>query len=180
MKREKIKKLDDFFDMLSEAFDNPVNIRWVDGRNMLRGLFTINDNIYQIVCDNKGDNIWRYDFYFYEKCNNEFTPKMTGIEKDKFRVLPTVESGINYFFRDKNPDAIIFGASDKSRGRKKIYEGFCEKFAEINNLKFYTKIYTDSLTNIDRQIFILYKNDIDMDILTKTIYEILKEEKFGI
>jgi hypothetical protein len=132
-----IKKMDDYFDKLSEAFDNPLDIKWIDNDDILRGLFTINDNIYQIVCENKDNNIWKYDFYFYEK-DKKFSPELTGFEKDKFRVLPTIENGIEYLYNNKKVDCIIFGASDKSKGRKKLYTAFCEKFCEKNNLEFYT------------------------------------------
>jgi hypothetical protein len=46
-------------------------------------------------------------------------------------------------------------------------------------LEYYTKVHSDLNENIDRQIFVLYKKDLDKDILTNTILEILEEEKFG-
>lgn len=172
-----IKKLDDLFHNISEAFNNPLEVKWIDKLNILRGLFNVNDNIYQIVCENKGYNIWKYDFYFFEN-NKNFSPELTGFESDKFRVLPTIENGIEYLYNNKKVDCIVFGASDNSKGRKKIYTAFCEKFCQKNNLEFYTKVY--STNDVDRQIFILYKNSLDKDILTRTVLNILEEEKFGI
>jgi len=175
---KKIKKIEEYFDNLLEAFDNPLPIKWIDKDNILRGLFTVNDNIYQIVCANKGNNIWKYDFYFFDK-NKDFKPELTGLEKDKFRVLPTVKVGMKYLYDSKDINAIVFGASDKSKGRKKIYEQFSKDFSTENNLEYYTKIYSDLTDNTDRQIFVLYKKEMDNDILAKTILEILEEEKFG-
>lgn len=174
-----IKNLTDFFNSVSEAFNNPLSIRWVNKGDILRGLFTVNDNIYQIVCENKGNSIWKYDFYFFEKDKNQFSIELTKNNKDKFRVLPTIKTGMQYLYDNKKVDAIVFGASDKSKGRKKIYESFCEFFSTNNNLKYYTKVHTDLETNIDRQIFILYKELINKELLTKTIFKILEEEKFG-
>lgn len=174
-----IKNLDDFFNSISEAFDNPLKIKWVDKDDILRGFFTVDDNIYQIVCENKGNNIWKYDFYFFESDKNQFSTELTKNNKDKFRVLPTVKVGMQYLYDKKKADAIVFGASDKSRGRKKIYESFCEVFSTDNNLKYYTKVHSDLENNIDRQIFILYKELINKELLTKTIFKILEEEKFG-
>ena len=174
---KKIKKIDEYFDNLSETFDNPLDIKWIDKDPILRGLFTVNDNIYQIVCENKDNNIWKYDFYFYEK-NKNFSPELTGFEKDKFRVLPTVKVGIKYLYENKDINAIVFGASDNSKGRKKLYEQFCKDFSSDNNLKYYTKIYSDLSENVDRQIFVLYKDYIDKEILSETILRILEEEKF--
>jgi hypothetical protein len=175
---KRIKQLDDFFDSLSEAFNNPLVIKWIDKSYILRGLFTVNDNIYQIVCEERGNNIWKYDFYFYDK-NKNFSPLLTGLEKDKFRVLPTVKIGLQYLYDTKKVEAIVFGASDKSKGRKSLYEDFCEEFSKKNNLEYYTRVYSDLNENIDRQIFVLYKDYIDRVILSETILKILEEEKFG-
>lgn len=174
-----IKNINDFFDSISEVFNNPLQIRWVDKDVILRGFFTVNDNIYQIVCENKGNNIWKYDFYFLEKDKNQFSIELTKNNKDKFRVLPTIKLGMQHLYDNKKVDAIVFGASDKSKGRKKIYESFCEVFSTDNNLKYYTKVHTDLETNIDRQIFILYNELINKELLTETIFKILEEEKFG-
>lgn len=174
-----IKKMDDYFDMISEAFDNPLPIKWIDKVDILRGLFTVNDNVYQIVCENKGNNIWKYDFYFYEKDKNSFSVELTENNKDKFRVLPTVRIGIQHLYDNKKVDCIVFGASDKSKGRKKIYESFCLDFSKVNKLEYYTRIYSDLNESVDRQIFILYKDRIDKEILSDTILKILEDEKFG-
>ena len=174
-----IKKLDDFFDSISEAFDNPLPIKWIDKDMILRGLFTINNNIYQIVCENKGNNIWKYDFYHYDE-NNIFSPEITNINNDKFRVLPTVKVGLQYLYDNNDVDVIIFGASDKSKGRKKLYESFCEDFSKRNDLNYYTKVYSNLDQNVDRQIFVLFKSEVDRDILSDKIIQIIEEEKFGI
>lgn len=177
--KNSVKRIDEYFNSLSEAFNNPLNIRWIDKHSVLRGLFTVNDNVYQIVCQEKGSKIWKYDFYFYSK-DEKFSPYLTGLEKDKFRILPTVKLGMQYLYDNKDVDSIIFGASDNSKGRKKIYESFCLYFCEKNNLEYYTKVYSDLNESIDRQIFILNKKSIDKDVLSNTILKILEEEKFGI
>jgi hypothetical protein len=174
---KKIKRIDDFLNLVSEAFDNPLDIKWINKGNILRGLFSVNDHIYQIVCEDKGNNIWKYDFYFYEE-NKKFSPELTGFEKDKFRVLPTIKSGIQYLYDNRNINAIIFGSSDNSKGRKKIYESFCKLFCDQNNLDFYTKVHSNLDENIDRQIFIMFKKDMDKDILSDVVIKILEEEKF--
>jgi hypothetical protein len=74
----------------------------------------------------------------------------------------------------------IFGASDKSKGRKKLYESFCEDFSKRNDLNYYTKVYSNLDQNVDRQIFVLFKSEVDRDILSDKIIQIIEEEKFGI
>jgi len=167
-----LKKLDYFFNILKEAFDNPLEIKWVDKGNTLIGLFRNNENVYKINCINKNNNIWKYDFYFFEE-NKIFTTELTGLNKDKYRVLPTIKIGIQYLVDNKSPNAIVFGAADKSKGRKKLYESFCIDFASKNNFNFYTKIEDD------KQLFILFKDSLDKDILTETVIKIIDEEKFG-
>jgi hypothetical protein len=165
-----IKKLDEYFKTISEAFENPLPIKWVDKNSILIGLFTVNSNIFQINCINKDNNIWKYDFYIMDKDKN-FSPELTKNEKDKYRVLPTVKSGMQYLLDNKEVDAVVFGTTDNSRGRKKLYESFCIEFSKDNNLEFYTKIQDN------KQIFTLFKKNIDKKILTDTIIQIVDEEK---
>jgi hypothetical protein len=165
-----IKKLDTYFKMISEVFKNPLPIKWVDKNNILIGLFTVNDNIFQINCINKDNNIWKYDFYIMDNDKN-FSPELTKNEKDKYRVLPTVKLGMKYLIDNKKVDAIVFGEVDKSNSRKKLYVSFCNDFSKENNFDFYTN------KQDDKQIFVIYKKNIDKNILTDTIIKIVDEEK---
>lgn len=179
-KNKFIKKLDDFFDMTKEAFKNPLPIKWVDKSNQLIGLFSVNNNIYQINCVEKINNIWKYDFYIVEKMENNLilSPELTGKEKDKFRVLPTILVGLDYLILGKSPDSIIIGATDKSKGRKKLYESHLKDLSKKINYEFYTKIYQSSEDISDiKQIFVLYKKDIDREILSDVVIKCIEEEK---
>jgi len=169
MKFNFIKKMDEYFEMLLEAFQNPVKINWVDKPNHLIGLFQVGTNIYQIDCLEKGNNIWKYDFYFYK--DKEMSPNMTNLESDKYKVLPTVKEGLYYLHTLKTPDAVVFGALDSSRGRKKLYESFSKDFAKEKNYEFYTKVEND------KQIFVIYKDYIDKEYLFETIKKVV-DEKF--
>jgi hypothetical protein len=165
-----IKKVDDFFNEVNEAFNNPLEIKWVD-KGSLIGLFTVNDNVYKINCQDYGNNIWKYNFYLYNEKDNTFGIKPNNNEKDKYRVLPTVKSGMEYLISNKIVEAIIFGALDSSRGRKKLYESFCEDFSKKHDFSFYTKI------NEDKQLFILYKDSIDREVMFSKLKEMIKDEK---
>jgi hypothetical protein len=169
----KIKRIDDLFSDISEALDNPLPIKWIDKNDKLIGLFTVNNNVYQINCINKGSNIWKYDFYKVENPDKFiFLPELTGLEKDKWRVLPTIKDGMYYLISNKLVDAIVFGATDKSKGRKKIYDSFCKDFSEKNNFEFYTKIQDD------KQLFILFRKNINMKNLGDIVTSIIEEEKY--
>lgn len=180
MDNQFIKGMDDFFVMLKEAFNSPLPIKWIDNTNELIGLFTINDNVYQINCVEKSDGIWKYDFYIVEKSDDNIvlSPELTGKEKDKFRVLPTILNGLDALIEKKSPMSIIVGATDKSRGRKKLYESHLKDLSIKKGYEFYTRVYQSSDDISDtKQIFVLYKEDINKDILSKVIFKSIEEEK---
>ena len=165
-----LKSIDGYFKLIEEAFGNPLPIGWDDKTNVLIGLFHVNNRVFQLNCEERVDNIWKYDFYILNN-DKKLSPELTGLDKDKFRVLPTVKTGFYYLHETKNPNAIIFGAADKSRGRKKIYESFAQKFASENNYIFYTKMFDDL------QVFVLYKENTDKQILYNTLTEVIENEK---
>ena len=175
-----VKKLDDFFEMIKEAFKDPLEIKWIDKAGHLIGLFGVNDNIYQINCVERGKNIWKFDFYSVERKEDNFvlSPDMTNRERDKFRVLPTVVVGLEYLVLQKKPEAIILGAVDSSKGRKKLYASFLDDLSLKMNYKFYTKVYkTSEEINSTKQLFVLYKEGIDSDKLYSTIISCIEDEK---
>jgi hypothetical protein len=165
-----VKKLDDYFKMVSEALKNPLDIRWIDKGSNLVGLFAAYNHVYQINCVDKGYNIWKYDFYLYDQGKNEFSPELTGYEKDKYRVLPTVELGVNYLYKLKSPDAIVFGAVDQSRGRKGLYDSFCKKFSKEVGYEYSTNV------SEGKQIFVLFKREIDREVLISKVMEIVQDK----
>jgi hypothetical protein len=175
-----IKKLDDFFEMVKEAFKDPLEIQWIDKAGHLVGLFEINDNVYQINCVEKENNIWKFDFYSVERKADSIvlSPDMTNRERDKFRVLPTVLVGLEYLVLQKSPEAIILGAADSSKGRKKLYASFLEDFCLKIDYKFYTKVYqtSEDITST-KQLFVLYKEGGDIDKLYSTIISSIEDEK---
>jgi hypothetical protein len=168
---KRIKEIDELFDEYNEALKNPVPIKWIDNGDILRGLFNINGNVYQIVAKNFGSDIWSYNFYHFKDYEN-FTPELTNIGSDKWRVLPMVSDGLKYLVDNKSVNAIIFGAADGSKGRKKIYESFCKDFSKINGLEFYTNISEDH-----KQLFIMYKVDCDLGELRTVLFKIIESEK---
>lgn len=175
-----IKKLDDFFEIVKEAFKDPLEIKWIDKAGHLIGLFEINDNVYQINCVEKSNKIWKFDFYSVERKEDSIvlSPDINNRERDKFRVLPTVLVGLEYLVLQKEPESIILGAADSSKGRKKLYASFLEDFSLKMDYKFYTKVYqTSEDVTSTKQLFVLYKEGIDSDKLYSTIISSIEDEK---
>jgi hypothetical protein len=67
--------------------------------------------------------------------------------------------------------AIVFWAVDSSKGRKKLYESFCEDFTKEHKFNFFTRMEDD------RQLFILYRSDTNPDTLQDVVLEVIAEEK---
>ncbi len=165
-----IKTINERWIEINEALDNPLEIKWIDKDFEISGFFTLNKSAYNIRCINKGDNIWTYKFYKFDDKEQKLSPDLSNDKKNVFRVLPTIKIGFDYIINLKNPDALIFGALDKSEGRKKLYNSFCEEL-----IKNYDYKYTTNRKE-DRQIFILYKPSIDENILMNKVEEIILEE----
>ena len=163
-----MKSWEDFCVEMNEGLDNPVDIKWVDKGSELGGFFIVNEKVYSIICKNRGDNIWTYKFYRYD--DKLLTPELSkNFDNNVFRVLPTVESGLYYLINLKNPSGIIYGALDKSEGRKKLYHSTSEKISEEFGF-----IYNTNRNN-DKQIYILYKPTIDKEVIFNKVKEIIEE-----
>ena len=158
------KSLNDLF----EGFNTPVQIKWIDNKNKLIGLFIVNDKIYQITCKEKNNDIWTYKFYLYDKDKNQLDVELTNFKSGYMSVLSTVRVGMEYLIENKKVKSIIFGATDKSKGRKYLYQNFSEELSEKYNFNLSSNEVND------KKIFILYK-DIDKEILFKTVEDIIEE-----
>jgi hypothetical protein len=171
-----IKNFDEFWNKIEEAFDNPVDINWHEKENELGGAFVVNDDAYLIRCINRGDDVWTYKFYYFDKEKKKLSPDLintTEKQINKFRVLPTVKVGLEYLINSKNPKAVVYGALDSSEGRKRLYDEFSKEFSKKYNFLYETK----NMKN--KQVFILYKEVLNKEILFSKIVEI-SNELFGL
>jgi len=163
-----IKDFDEFFDGLIESFNSPLPIKWVDKKNALIGLFTINGQVYQINCLEKGNNIWTFKFYLFDPIKNTMSPELTKFNKGSMSILSTIKIAMEYLIKTKNPNALIFGALDKSEARKKLYYLYSNELGKEYGFTFFTKVEKE------KQIFVLFK-DIDKEALFNTIQTIIEE-----
>ncbi len=153
-----------YFSKIEEAYDNPVEIDWIlNDNNSLIGVFKINNNLYKIACINEGNNIWSYKFYYNDGDNDK--TELTGFKKDSFKVLPTITIGLENLIVTKKPDAVIYAAFDSSHGRKKLYDSFSNNFSKKYEFRYKTYQFAD------KQVYILYKNNIDRHLLISKVEE---------
>ena len=170
--RQFVKNLDDYFEMINDAFKDPLDIKWAEKGNKIIGMFIVNDNIYQIRCSDKGNDFWTCKFFYYDKEKNVMDPNLTGFERDKFRVLPTVKSGITYLIETKNPTCIIYAALDDSEARKKLYSSTSKEISKSHNLEYLTQGIGEFG---EKQIFVLYKKNTDSKLLYRNIQSVVND-----
>jgi hypothetical protein len=168
-----LKKLDEYFIMIEEAFDNPLPISWITKDNLLLGAFKLNNNLYTIKCKNYGDNFWSFRFDFFNTKTKQFSTELTNNNKDVFRVLPTIKQAFYHLYDTTSPICIIFGAVDKSSSRRSIYLRFAKQFCNEKNWLLLDKTY------LDMNLFSLYANNIDLELLYDKIKIVVEDEKFG-
>ena len=168
-----LKKLDEYFIMIEEAFDNPFNINWITKNNLLLGAFKLNNNLYTIKCKNYGDNFWSFRFDFFNSDTKQFSSELTNNNKDVFRVLPTIKQAFYHLFDTTNPICIIFGAVDNSSSRRSIYKKFSNQFCKEKDWLLFDKSY------LNMNLFALYDKNLDPILLYDKIKVVVEDEKFG-
>lgn len=163
-----IQKFEEYFSSVYEAFNSPLNIVWEGGEKSLIGFFSIGSDYYKISCLEYDFNIWAYKFFILDKNKNKFSQTSKGDANNKLKVLSTIRTGMEYLINLKNPNSLIFMATDDSESRKKIYFSFAEELEK----KFNYRILSNKKGNY--QIYILYKN-IDLDLVLNEIDKIKNE-----
>ena len=157
-KNRKIEKYLDFaFDKVFDALQNPVNIIWKEKSNAIFGTFFISEREYSIKAVLIKKNVFKFKFYS-KKEDGTYSTSMTGLNTDVYRVIPTIKNAMIYLIENYNPNGIMFGATDNSDTRKKMYTSFSEELEK----KYLYNFYTKGKNNIT--IFLLYKNLTEKDI----------------
>lgn len=156
-----IDKYQEYVDRMNELFENKVDVQWNNKPNTLYGKFSIIDHEYLIVINKENFNTISTNFYM--KDGDYWLTDLTNIN-DMFvisRVLSTVKYQLEEYVKLNQPDAIIFLASDKSRGRKTLYNRFCHEFQR--NFNYNYNKYENNAEKIT--IFVLFNSSFDLDNL---------------
>jgi len=151
----KLNKYEKFLSNIEESLDSNIEIKWIDKSDRHIGLFSINNNTYQLDFNLIGDS-WSYKFYFvnYKKEFIELDVKMTNFKYESFKVLATAKKGLSYFIKEKNPNAVVFFASNESK-RQHIYQQIL-----LTNIDKFPNYSYRIDTILDNQIYVLYKKDL--------------------
>lgn len=149
-----LKKFDEYFNSISEALNNPIDIDWKENDNIqMIGYFEINDSIYKIESKRQIGNNWSFSFYYLN--DGRWETQLKNDSKNTFRVLATIKKSIYHLFDSKTPNSIIFSAIDNNDTRKRLYLGFCNEFCRNTN-------WTISNNGTeDHQLYLLFNNNLD-------------------
>jgi hypothetical protein len=147
-----IKKFEDYFKEINEAFNTDVDITWIETNDNMLGTFKVDENIFKIECYRQIGNNWSYSFCIYK--NNIWSYDIADLGKNGFSVLSAVIKGLNYLYNKQYPNSIMFSAIDDSNTRKRLYEKFCNDFCKKHDYKLSNR------GNDSKVFFILFKDGI--------------------
>jgi hypothetical protein len=120
-----LQKFNKFIDKLSESLDtSDIDIKWIDKPDRAVGLYVIGKNTYQLDFNRFGD-AWSYKFYHVAKVDGKFifSPNVTGISSDRFKVMSMSKKGLAYILENRKPNAIVFSALNEDDSKKTKVNG---------------------------------------------------------
>lgn len=120
-----IKYFNEFWKSFVEAFNSPSKINWlINTDKNISGEFYVDENRYEIYCDEWSDNIWSYKFSYGK------SSELINKEENKFKTLSTIREGMRFLLEEKNPNGIIINIMDQSRGREYVWERFSSEISK--------------------------------------------------
>lgn len=154
-------KFSEMLSYVTETFDTRLPVTYKYKSNHKLGYFSYCGYDF-LIKFSKYDNVYTVKFY---KKNNEdvyqtFAPSTDNLQltlRVTLAVLNTVQMEILDFITNNNPDCLMFSASDKSDGRKKLYQNFGDHVLQ-NTTGYTTKQKTISEHVV---VFLIYKTGYD-------------------
>ena len=137
---------------LFEAAKNPLPIKWNKTLNKWIGNFEIDKNIFEIHINKNSDYCDTIDVWEFKFSRNHST-EMTKDYKYPFIVVPTIQSAMEEFLKEKKPKVIGFVGNKDDKGRVKMYE----KNSKVYSDKYGYKLFLDKST--DYYAFVLFSDN---------------------
>lgn len=157
-------RIHNFFDNLSETLNNPFDVKYSVEDNVIYGSF--NDGLidYLIVAEIILDGFIVFKFKAKDDGINYTTELNNKRGVEKYRVLATVKQSLYYFLDEVKPRGIIFGALDKSRGRKKVYDRFIDEYLSKN-----TNVDCLRKEENNEKLYLIHDKDEDIETIISVI-----------
>lgn len=166
-----IKSFDDLFDNIAEALDQPLPVKWIKSPTNWVGVFSTNENEYNIVISNQEFDVWKFKYFI--KKENKLSTELTNLNYDVFKVLSTIYKSIYDFIDELDPNGIIFGAENDSPTRVKLYSRFSSECSKKYGYKVYTKAYGND--DVNPTLYVLYRT-LSPDELFSVVKKVTDEE----
>lgn len=159
-----LEKLEKLLNQLSEDLNFSYDIEWEIDDNDHIGYFLNNEIMFQFT--DIGNNCWFYKFFRLDPEKDSYTTELNVSElydfEKKTNILGTIKNSIIEFIKKYNPKSICFSSMDNSRGRKNIYELFCQEI--VNNFEYRYVVFNDT-KNPYKHLFILYSDPNDITFI---------------
>jgi hypothetical protein len=178
-----ILNFDKYLDSLFESMNSPKNIEWKEkGEKKWLGYFNVDKHKYMIRIFNNGNSIYSGKF-FIEDENKDWSPDMIGENKatNTMIVMSTIKKAYFEFFEIVDINAMVISSTGNSKGKRFLYNLFCNECIKMKPNFIYekkSKVHSKNIENNKLKenisvLYIIYKNDFDLNLLNQTINDII-------
>jgi hypothetical protein len=168
--------IDDVFNVFLESFETKIDIHYKNNNGAIYGYFSLNNIDYLIIFRFYELSVCTVKFYRKDISLNEWTPTITDKNdsdtKQSIKVLSTIKHAVIDFIKENKPNFLIFGAMDKSKGRKNLYTYFCLDLINIFPSYEYKEFPYNGI------IYILYNKDLDINIINNDLLTKIYNNEF--
>jgi hypothetical protein len=140
---------------LQEAYNTPVPIKWEETQLGIEGYFKILDMNYTIIANTMVHGFMSYKF----TSENNNTELLNSTKGYAIQLIPTIKSSLYFILDTIQPNGIVFSATDNSRGRKLLYDKYCNEL--LKNPKWRLNIRIDG----DVKMYIIYNSAVNSEML---------------
>lgn len=102
-----MQKFSDFMKEMTEAAKNPLHINWTKKSNNWKGVFNIDNNVFEIYINRNNDycdniSVWEFKF------TRNFSTEMVKDYKYPFVIVPTIQSAMEEFLKETKRSRICW------------------------------------------------------------------------
>ena len=159
------EEIDFYLKQISEGLNEPINVELIKDGDDYKGIFNVDEVIYDINIINVGDNAFLYKF----TANNSYN--LTNDIKKAFSIIPTIQNNVKNFIINYSPRIFIFVKTDKSKSRDRFYSEFLENTSNEFGYNYDIKNF-ENIT-----FYCIYNDEVKNDEITSIIMSVIKQNK---
>lgn len=160
-------KMKNFIESLFEAMDNPYDVKYdfSEINNTIQGFFTDGKTDYVIDAQILPNDFYLFKFKSNDGVDGNYTTELNnnrGVAK--YRVLATIKNSLDYIMDNLKAKGVLFGATDSSKGRKRLYDRYVDDYIKKHPNKDCMKT-----VNNDENYYLIHNIEEDREILINAI-----------